>query len=111
MTYLSQLEALLFVAGEEGLSLRQLASLLELTPTALQQQLDKLSQKYEKDKESGLCLIESSRTYKLVTKECLAPLLRDYAKAPIKDRKSTRLNSSHANISYAVFCLKKKNKI
>src|SRR3712207_7390486 len=27
------------------------------------------------------------------------------------DRKSTRLNSSHANISYAVFCLKKKNNI
>src|SRR3712207_8084227 len=29
---------------------------------------------------------------------------------PLQDRKSTRLNSSHANISYAVFCLKKKNK-
>src|SRR5258707_5371787 len=29
--------------------------------------------------------------------------------ARIADRKSTRLNSSHANISYAVFCLKKKN--
>src|SRR3712207_8448501 len=28
---------------------------------------------------------------------------------PLLDRKSTRLNSSHANISYAVFCLKKKN--
>src|SRR3712207_7166707 len=28
-----------------------------------------------------------------------------------EDRKSTRLNSSHANISYAVFCLKKKKKI
>src|SRR3712207_6469175 len=28
----------------------------------------------------------------------------------VKDRKSTRLNSSHANISYAVFCLKKKKK-
>src|SRR3712207_7124328 len=27
---------------------------------------------------------------------------------PVQDRKSTRLNSSHANISYAVFCLKKK---
>src|SRR3712207_6868222 len=27
------------------------------------------------------------------------------------DRKSTRLNSSHANISYAVFCLKKKNRL
>src|SRR3712207_8750725 len=29
--------------------------------------------------------------------------------AALRDRKSTRLNSSHANISYAVFCLKKKN--
>src|SRR3712207_8104781 len=28
----------------------------------------------------------------------------------VLDRKSTRLNSSHANISYAVFCLKKKKK-
>src|SRR3712207_7481162 len=30
-------------------------------------------------------------------------------KGEIEDRKSTRLNSSHANISYADFCLKKKN--
>src|SRR3712207_8774001 len=30
---------------------------------------------------------------------------------PVRDRKSTRLNSSHANISYAVFCLKKKKNI
>src|SRR5947209_8437324 len=29
----------------------------------------------------------------------------------LRDRKSTRLNSSHANISYAVFCLKKKRRI
>src|SRR3712207_6943492 len=32
-------------------------------------------------------------------------------RAQPRDRKSTRLNSSHANISYAVFCLKKKKKI
>src|SRR3712207_7600678 len=31
-----------------------------------------------------------------------------FKKGDEKDRKSTRLNSSHANISYAVFCLKKK---
>src|SRR3712207_7656620 len=40
--------------------------------------------------------------------------LRDAARrvqAQRLDRKSTRLNSSHANISYAVFCLKKKNTI
>src|SRR3712207_8263824 len=33
---------------------------------------------------------------------------RDEYPSRIADRKSTRLNSSHANISYAVFCLKKK---
>src|SRR5437899_10546220 len=31
--------------------------------------------------------------------------------AAVGDRKSTRLNSSHLGISYAVFCLKKKNKV
>src|SRR5256885_6170208 len=33
----------------------------------------------------------------------------DLAREPLQDRKSTRLNSSHLVISYAVFCLKKKN--
>src|SRR3712207_7581907 len=39
------------------------------------------------------------------------PELEQTARALVaeQDRKSTRLNSSHANISYAVFCLKKKN--
>src|SRR3712207_8153497 len=37
----------------------------------------------------------------------LVATLIAFAGAP-RDRKSTRLNSSHANISYAVFCLKKK---
>src|SRR3712207_8367204 len=40
----------------------------------------------------------------------LVPGERDgFWREVIGDRKSTRLNSSHANISYAVFCLKKKN--
>src|SRR3712207_8140349 len=35
---------------------------------------------------------------------------RKFGTVAEQDRKSTRLNSSHANISYAVFCLKKKKK-
>src|SRR3712207_8374173 len=47
------------------------------------------------------------------TDETLARAFRELLAASIAsqtgaDRKSTRLNSSHANISYAVFCLKKK---
>src|SRR3712207_7621501 len=34
----------------------------------------------------------------------------DALEIEVEDRKSTRLNSSHANISYAVFCLKKKRR-
>src|SRR3712207_7483674 len=49
----------------------------------------------------------------LITAAGLAVVLAGAAQAqpaqPGRDRKSTRLNSSHANISYAVFCLKKKN--
>src|SRR3712207_7928542 len=40
----------------------------------------------------------------------IAPRLAQGILRSRPDRKSTRLNSSHANISYAVFCLKKKNK-
>src|SRR3712207_8410336 len=40
----------------------------------------------------------------------LVLLAREAGAGRDRDRKSTRLNSSHANISYAVFCLKKKNK-
>src|SRR5438067_6898273 len=39
-----------------------------------------------------------------------APLLGHLFRHKLRDRKSTRLNSSHVSISYAVFCLKKKKK-
>src|SRR3712207_7914740 len=50
----------------------------------------------------GLCIVEKDLTQN--------PLRRFFWILVLKDRKSTRLNSSHANISYAVFCLKKKKR-
>lgn len=74
---------LLFVAGEDGLSLRTMAQLLEIPVTGLTQSLEKLQAKYEADEDSALCLLESSNTYKLVTKPDFASLLlRDYSKTP-----------------------------
>src|SRR5256886_3070824 len=46
----------------------------------------------------------------IVVAFCLALLWHDPLVA-VADRKSTRLNSSHSQISYAVFCLKKKNQL
>ncbi|MGT2906777.1 SMC-Scp complex subunit ScpB [Streptococcus dentiloxodontae] len=82
-SHLARLEALLFVAGEDGLSTRTLAQLLDLPITGVTQSLEKLQSKYSADADSALCLIESSNTYKLVTKDSFAELLRDYSKTPI----------------------------
>src|SRR6266478_9025548 len=41
---------------------------------------------------------------------CRAAVRRCWCRGHARDRKSTRLNSSHSQISYAVFCLKKKKK-
>src|SRR3712207_7186879 len=58
-----------------------------------------------------LVLVVAGRVRGLLGPELLEhrqPLLLVHRVAGDQDRKSTRLNSSHANISYAVFCLKKK---
>src|SRR5258707_10783684 len=47
----------------------------------------------------------------MVTREELRAKLWSKSTNVSSDRKSTRLNSSHANISYAVFCLKKKKSL
>lgn len=82
MSHLARIEALLFVAGEEGLTLRQLAEMLNLSASALTQQLEKLATKYLSDSETSLCLLETGKAYRLVTKEEYAELLQVYAKTP-----------------------------
>ncbi len=79
MSKLAEIEALLFVAGEDGLRVRQLAELLSLPPTGVTQSLEKLAEKYQKDEDSSLALLETSNTYKIVTKQDFAELLREYA--------------------------------
>src|SRR3712207_8658905 len=64
----------------------------------------------ENNKYQEILLMENDRIAK--SKEIVDAMLATGANtiliASPEDRKSTRLNSSHANISYAVFCLKKK---
>src|SRR5947199_7177889 len=57
---------------------------------------------------TGGCIISGGR----VQNSVLSPRVRvnEHAEVRQEDRKSTRLNSSHLGISYAVFCLKKKNR-
>src|SRR5207248_11298790 len=55
-------------------------------------------------------VIDFAHTNRIVVVQDAAHVLLSYDGPPLRDRKSTRLNSSHRTISYAVFCLKKKKK-
>src|SRR2546427_2365187 len=55
---------------------------------------------------------EAERLARLAVRAGLRGVVASGAELPLlRDRKSTRLNSSHSQISYAVFCLKKKKSI
>ncbi|CRH92461.1 Segregation and condensation protein B [Chlamydia trachomatis] len=100
MSRIAEIEVLLFVAGEDGLTLRNLAEILEMQPSAVTQQLEKLAQKYETDEDAGLMLYESSNHYKLVTKKVYADLLRAYAKTPINQSMSRALLETLSIVAY-----------
>ena len=100
MSKLAEIEAFLFVAGEDGLRVRQLAELLSLPPTGVTQSLEKLAEKYQKDEDSSLALLETSNTYKIVTKQDFAELLREYSKAPINQSLSRAALETLSIIAY-----------
>src|SRR5258707_4076396 len=54
--------------------------------------------------------LEQSKNVIYTGQEATQQILETFIEGRVVDRKSTRLNSSHANISYAVFCLKKKKR-
>src|SRR5438552_13733674 len=58
--------------------------------------------------DTGVSAKFTSVRYALLTRQAHHPLINLFG--DLRDRKSTRLNSSHQIISYAVFCLKKKKK-
>src|SRR2546428_5194633 len=67
------------------------------------------SQSAEPRRASCRCLASPATRPRRRARHRVLPLRRNGGGALSRDRKSTRLNSSHDQISYAVFCLKKKN--
>src|SRR3712207_8921203 len=74
---------------------------------SLQTAPEQIRQVCEAARSSERPFFEIEREIMGVDHQQLGQALAEHWKFP-RDRKSTRLNSSHANISYAVFCLKKK---
>src|SRR5690606_40611950 len=107
---------------KQNLLLRQVASMLEVDASivskielgerkAKKEQVIQLADIFKTSKDELLTLWLADQVYEIVKDEDVADDALKSASKKIKkhkDRKSTRLNSSHVKISYAVFCLKNK---
>lgn len=80
---LSELEAMLFVVGDEGIGLEELSYLLETQTATVYQALQTLQQKYQNDESSALHILEVGNHFVLTTKKRFAALLKKYAHSPI----------------------------
>ncbi|MGM0846019.1 MAG: SMC-Scp complex subunit ScpB [Bacillota bacterium] len=76
------LESLLFAAGDEGLSLKQVCAVLELEEQQALEIIDILFAEYNKDESRGITLIELAGTYQLVTKKEHASYLKKLVESP-----------------------------
>ena len=79
MTKLSELEALLFIVGEEGISNEELSGLLNLSEAEVTSLVKELKESYTQNSHSALHIFETESHYVLTTKKELAPLLKRYA--------------------------------
>lgn len=93
------IEALLFVAGDEGLSLEEAASLLESTTQEVYAALMKLQQKY-KSRDSGLTLLEVGNRFELATKKDYSAVIKKYAASPYATNLSQAALETLAIVAY-----------
>lgn len=78
MTKLAELEALLYIAGDDGISKESLENLLKLSQTEVDTLLQQLTQKLSADSSSGLTLLQINNNCKLATKPEVSSTVEKY---------------------------------
>ena len=100
MNEIAAIEALLFVSGDEGLSLEEMASLIDTSTQFTYQLLMQLQQRYIESKTNGLMLLEVGNHYQLATKKEYANLIKKYAVSPLSTNLSQAALETLAIIAY-----------
>lgn len=100
MTITSQIEAILFIVGEEGIDLEELAFLVEKSTSKIYQQIVLLKEQYEATDNSAFTILEYGNRFKLTTKKEYAPLIKKYAQSPISQTLSQAALETLAIIAY-----------
>lgn len=100
INWTSILESLLFAAGDEGLSLKQIAEVLEVDEMKAQEIIEDLRLEYSKNDNRGIMLIELAGTYQLATKKENAIYLRKLVDSPNTSTLSQAALETLAIIAY-----------
>ena len=100
MNDIAIIEALLFVAGDDGLSLEELAKLTDNPLDVIAAKIQTIAEKYDADETSGLKIIETANTYQIVTKREVAEYIKRYAQSPFSQLLSRPLLETLAIIAY-----------
>lgn len=99
MNYQSAIESLLFVAGEDGLSVSQLVALLNTTVSTIEDSIEKLKENYDL-RESGITIVMFANKYQMVTRGKYAEIIKQYAISPFASKLSQASLETLAIIAY-----------
>lgn len=80
----ANIEAVLYAAGEEGVSLSHLSDLLNLSLNEVNKSISHLDNKYNQDPLSGLVLLSTADRYILAAKKEAEPIIRRFAQSPLR---------------------------
>ncbi|NHC39044.1 SMC-Scp complex subunit ScpB [Bacillus sp. MM2020_1] len=96
----SILESLLFAAGDEGLSLKQVAEVLEVNELKASEIIEDLKKEYERDTKRGIMMVQLAGTYQLATKKENAAYLKKLVDSPHTSTLSQAALETLAIIAY-----------
>lgn len=100
LTNQAQIEGLLFISGDEGITLGDLAKITGFMKPAIRKLLSDLAQRYQADPHCALVLLRSDETYRLATKQALAPVIKHYFEVPLTVPLTTALLETLAIVAY-----------
>lgn len=100
MNEVAMIEAILFVAGDEGLTLEELSKLIDQPTDRIAVLVEELGNKYKSDETSGILLIETANRYQLVTKKEYGDSIKKYAQSPFSQTLSRALLETLAIVAY-----------
>ncbi|MGX6970722.1 SMC-Scp complex subunit ScpB [Vagococcus bubulae] len=95
-----KIEALLFVSGEEGISISEVSHLTQETTANIYQVIEELKEKYNSDMGSALTILEVGDRFMMTTKKEMAELLKNYAQSSINQKLSKIALETLAIIAY-----------